>query len=343
MKKLFNKLIKKPEEPESSRITSETLSRHRESILAGGRKFKYPIQYARHKLVINAIIISIIALILVAVVGWWQLYPSQNTSDFMYRITRVLPLPVAEVDRQPVLYGDYLMKYISSVYYLEQKEQVNLKTEDGKRQVLYIKQESMNDAISNAYAQKLADKLKLSISDVELETFLKAQRQSAEGEISQQTYDASTLEYLGWTPDEYRYSIKKDLLRRKVSYEVDKNASDVAQKAGDAIANNSAIDLKTLSSDLSTQTGLAVNYGASGLVPKSNQDGGLAMEAAKLSKGKASSVVKPTTGDGYYFVKLTDINDSQVNYEYIHIPLTEFVNQLKGVTDSGKVKKYISL
>ena len=343
MKKLFNKLLKRPETPESSRITSDTLTQHRESILAGGRKFKYPIQYARHKLVINAIIISLAALLLVGAVGWWQLYPSQNTSEFMYRVTRVLPLPVAEVDGQPVLYGDYLMKYISSVYYLEQKEQVNLKTEDGKRQITYIKQESMNDAISNAYAQKLANKLGLSVSDVELEAFLKSQRQSAEGEISQQTYDASTLEYLGWNPDEYRYSIKKDLLRRKVAYEIDKNAISAAEKAGGLIASNPAIDLKTLATELSSQTGLTVNYGASGWVSKSNQDGGLSLEAAKLTKGQLSSVVRSTTGDGYYFLRLVDINDSQVNYEYIHIPLTTFTNDLQGVIDEGKVKKYISL
>ena len=57
-------------------------------------------------------------------VGWWQLYKNQSTSDFMYHVTEVLPLPVAKVDGEFVLYRDYLMKYRSSVYYLEQKEQV---------------------------------------------------------------------------------------------------------------------------------------------------------------------------------------------------------------------------
>ena len=31
------------------RITNETVAEHREQIIAGGRKFKYPIQYARHR------------------------------------------------------------------------------------------------------------------------------------------------------------------------------------------------------------------------------------------------------------------------------------------------------
>src|SRR5680860_1627910 len=107
MKKLIRKLLRKQrgnDLPLSSRITSETVVQHREHILAGGRRFKYPIQYTRHKLVINAITISIAALIIVIIIGWWQLYPMQNTSEFMYRITKVVPIPVAVVDGQPVLY-----------------------------------------------------------------------------------------------------------------------------------------------------------------------------------------------------------------------------------------------
>ena len=156
MKKILHKILKRKEAPLPNRITSETVAQHREQILAGGRKFKYPIQYARHKLVINAIIISVVSLAAVVLIGWWQLYPSQNNSNFMYRITKVLPLPVAKVDGQFVLYSDYLMKYLSSINYLEQKEQLSLKTDDGKRQVAYVKQQSMQDAIADAYAIKLA-------------------------------------------------------------------------------------------------------------------------------------------------------------------------------------------
>jgi hypothetical protein len=102
MKKLLSRFRKKDVEA-SSRITNETVAEHRERILAGGRRFKYPIQYARHRLVINAIIISVVAVIILGVVGWWQLYLAQNTSTFVYKVTRVLPLPVANVDGQPVL------------------------------------------------------------------------------------------------------------------------------------------------------------------------------------------------------------------------------------------------
>lgn len=98
MKKVLSKLKRNKAEPEApGRITNETVAEHREQILAGGRKFKYPHQYVRHKLVINALIIVSVTLIILGVIGWWQLYIAQNTSDFMYRMTRVVPVPVGSL------------------------------------------------------------------------------------------------------------------------------------------------------------------------------------------------------------------------------------------------------
>jgi hypothetical protein len=343
MKKILAKLFKRNDPPLSSRITSDTVAEHRERILAGGRRFKYPIQYARHKLVINAILISVSALIIVIVVGWWQLYPAQNTSDFFYRITKVIPVPVASVDGQPVLYSDYLMKYLSSIHYLEQKEQLSLKTDDGKRQIEYVKQQSMQDAIADAYAIKLAKNMGLSVSDSELQGFLKSQRQSSNGEISEQTYNAVILDYYGWSPSEYSHATANKLLRQKVSYVMDSGAQNVAESITNALKLNPNTDFKTLAASTPSQAGAKAVYGASGWVPKSNQDGGLAIEAAKLIKLHVSSAIKSTIGEGYYIIKLLDINNDQVSYEYIKVPLTAFANSLKNILDAKKVEKYISV
>lgn len=343
MKKLLHRFRKQNDLPPSSRITSDTMAQHRERILAGGRRFKYPIQYARHKLVINAIIISVLALIIVMAVGWWQLYKAQNTSEFIYSITKVIPVPVADVEGQPVLYSDYLMKYLSSVHYLEQKEQVGLNTDNGKRQIEYIKQQSIRDANADAYALKLSKSLDISISDSELENFLKEQRQSSDGEISQQTYDAVILDYYGWSPAEYRHVTEGKLLRQKVAYAMDKDALKVVDSVKNALKKDSKINLKTLVTEISNQTGIKTLYGSSGWVLKTNQDGGLSVEAAKLKKLQTSSVIKSTIGEGYYFVRLLDNNSTKVKYEYIRIPLTAFTKALDNIIDSDKVKKYISI
>lgn len=345
MKKIIKKLLKKEEAPAiPSRITTETIAEHREQILAGGRRFKYPLQYSRHKLVFNAIIISVVALLLIVLFGWWRLYIVQDTGDFIYRVTRVVPVPVAKVDGQPVSYSDYLMAFRSSVYYAEQKEQLNIKTDDGKKKVAYYKQQSMQGVLADAYAKKIARELSITLTDAELEAFLKEQRQSSNGEISQQTYDASTLEFFGLSPEEYKHRFSNVLLRYKVEYAVDKQALIVANSIIESARSGASIDFGALASSSATKYGVGAVYGTSGWVYKTNQDGGLAANAAKLSKGQvAPGLVKSSRGTGYYILRLVDINDTQVSYEYINVPLSEFATRLSKVLDSNKTKKYIKL
>ena len=338
IKKLPHKKKKQLEAP-TGRITTDTLAEHREQVLAGGRKFKYPIQYQKHKLVVNTIIIAVAALLFLLGLGWYMLYVAQSTSEFMYRVTKVVPVPVAVVDGKMVRYSDYLMKYRSAAHYLTEKEQIDTRSDDGKRQLSYVKTQAMSDAVADAYAAKLAKASNITVSDTEFETFLKQQRQSSD--VSESTYDAVIEDYYGWSPDEYREFMGKKLLRRKVSYAVD----DTAQKLSDSITKKvkaGDTNLESISAALNKQKKGSVTYTAATWVPKDNQDGGLAETATKLKTGQVSEAIKNTSGDGYYFVKLLDTNDSQVQYEYIHVPLTVFDKKLTSVTDD-KLTKFIKV
>lgn len=342
MKKLLFKKREEGKKAIPSRITNETVAEHRERILAGGRRFKYPMQYARHRLVFNTIIVTIAALVLIGIIGWWQLYLAQNTSSFVYRITRVLPLPVASVDSEAVRYSAYLMYYSSSSHYLQQSEQVSLQSEDGKRQIDYIKRKSMDNAIVDTYAAKLARELHISIDDNRVDQVISDARNTVNGRISQETYDASALSILGWSPDEYRQAARSKLIRQDVSYAIDENAKQQQEKATQLLKQNN-IDLDKAATELGGQGDAKVTAGVSGLVPRTNQDGGLSAAAAKLEKGHISSVIKTTTGDGYYFVKLLEKNNTQISYTYIRIPLTTFNKQLNTLKKQNKLHEYISL
>lgn len=342
MKKLLSKVRRKkqPQEP-AGRITTDTLAEHREQVLAGGRKFKYPVQYQRHKLVVNTIIIVAAALIVLIGLGWYALYSAQNTSEFMYRVTKVVPVPVAVVDGQPVRYSDYLMKYRSAAHYLTEKEQIDVRSDNGKSQLNYVKSQALQDAISDAYAAKLARSLDVKVTDADLETFLKQQRQSSDGEVSEATYNAVISDYYGWSPEEYREAMQNKLLRQKVAYATDANAEAISDSVADKL--KASTDLKAVADTINATNKDAVTYMVPAWVPKNNQDGGLATAAAKLQAGQISSAVKTTTGDGYYYVKLVESNDKQVRYEYIHIPLKEFATKLTEIEKSTKLTKYIKL
>lgn len=344
MKKLLSKVRKKqPEEP-VGRITNDTLAQHRERVLAGGRKFKYPVQYQRHKLVVNTVIIAVTAVVLLIAIGWYMLYKAQNTSEFMYRVTRVVPVPVASVDGQAVKYSEYLKKYRSEEHYLLEKEQIDTKSESGKSQLAYVKGRAMSDAIADAYAVKLARELDIKVSDADLEVFLKQQRLSSDGEeVSDATINTVIREYYGWSPEEYREAMRSKLLRQQVAYAVDSLAQKVSESIAATVKSGNA-DLKQIAEEIdSSNKDAGVTYMAAAWVPRNNQDGGLAATAAKLSNGQVSQAVKTSSGDGYFFVKLVDSNDTQLQYEYIRVPLNEFNKKLAQVGEDGKLKEFINI
>lgn len=343
MKKLISKVrrTKQPEEP-AGRITTDTLAEHRERVLAGGRKFKYPVQYQRHKLVVNTIIIAVTAFVLLLGLGWYLLYSAQNTSDFLYRVTKVIPVPVALVDGQQVRYSEYLMKYRSAAHYLTEKEQIDPRSDSGKSQLSYVKSQAMNDAVADAYAIKLAKQLDITVTDADLEVFLKQQRQSGDTEVSEATYNAVIRDYYGWSPEEYREAMKSKLLRQKVAYATDATAEKLSKEVGEKVKAGGA-DLAKIAEELNARQKESVTYMPATWVPRGNQDGGLALAAAKLQPGGVSSAVKSTSGNGYYYIKLLEANSSQIRYEYIHIPLKEFTKKLEQIEKDNKLSKFIKI
>jgi len=178
------------------------------------------------------------------------------------------------------------------------------------------------------------------VSSKQIDASIVYQRQSGDGVVSVPTYDAVILDYYGWSPAEYRREVEKKLLRQEVSYAIDTTAAkqrdDIALKLKQSDPN-----LEKIASERADKTG--VQYGVSGWVPKTNQDGGRSAEAAKLKKGEISSAFRSAAGDGYYFVKLLDVTSDQVNYAFIKVPLTVFSAQLDAVKKDKGVQHYISM
>lgn len=333
--------------PVPSRITNETVAEHREQIIAGGRKFKYPHQYERHKVVFNVIIISVITTVLLAAIMWWQLYPAQNTSTFFYRVTRILPVPVASVDGTMVRYSDYLMSFSGSRHYLEQSERLNLDSDDGKRQVEFIKRQALDGAIADAYAAKIANEKGIAVSDKQIDEVISASLETVSGRISQDIYDDSTLSTLGYTSDEYRQIIRRALIRQEVAYAIDDKANSAKSAAEAVFKAKPDATLEDVVRELQDKK-YGVQLGSTGsFVPKTNHDGGVTQRAAKLKAGETSGFFRSSDGsferNGYYIVQVVDVNDKQVKYNYIRIPLTTFGDRLKSLAKNNKIEEYIDV
>jgi len=346
MKRLKNKVIKKTTTTAvakpSTRITNDTVKVHREKVLADGRKFKYPVQYSRHRLIINSIIITFATIILFIVFVWWQLYPMQNTSNFFYRITQLVPVPVASVDGQFVRYSDYLVRYRSSEHYLQQEDPETFGSKTVERQKNHLKRESMNRAQADAYAQKLANQYDITVSDEEIDQLITDERESQEQKLSERAYESAVLKgFYGWSLGEYQDIVKNTLLKRKVAFEVDKNAKEKIDLINKQLKNPGA-DFGALAAKSSDDEMAATNKGDVGFVAKNSQDPeGLVKAAAGLEKGQVSGIIKGT--NAYYIIKVTDKNDTQVRFSRIKVDLTQFEDNLAMLRKEGKIDEFINI
>lgn len=343
-KKLIDKLPKarkkQTQQERPTRITNETVAAHREQILAGGRKFKYPVQYAKHKLVINSVVIAAVAIALLCVLCWYLLYHAQLNTKFMYRLTQLVPVPVASVDGHAVRYSEYLKKYRSDIFALVQQEQINLKSADGKRQSEYYKRKELDSAIRDTYVQKLARENDISVSNAEVNDFITQTVNSKS--VSLQAYEKTVLRnFYDWSLDEYRGVVKARLLAQKVSFAIDDTAKRRAQVALKQLGAPNA-DFAAIATATSDDSATKANGGDVGSLPRDNQDtDGLIAAAAKLEVGHVSGLLKGS--DGYYIIKLIDKNDTSIRYAQIKIKLTELDKRFEAIKRSGKIKEYIKV
>jgi len=326
------KELKKP-------VSAETIDDHREVVLSKGRKFKYPFQYAKHKLVINTIIIGVIGVVLLSGFGWFQLYKLQSTSDVWYRFTKVIPLPVAKVDGENVRFSDYLMILKSTVAVLEKQEGTYGFGGVGDELRAQYQRQALDNAIELTYGLKLARELKIEISR---EQILEAQREhrTVDGvERSEESFARIIQLNFGLSVEEYERLLLLSLTRREVAAAIDERAAKVADEVEEILLGNEGRFM-----ECAEALGDKVIFEETGeLVSTLNLDGGRALVASGLSVGQRSERFVSRNGDGFYFVKLVAKGDGQVSYVSLRIPFGEFSRRMSALWDEGKVEEYITI
>jgi hypothetical protein len=342
-RKLQSVVTRKKDDKSQSigRITNETVAEHREQILAGGRRYKYPHQYARNSLIRNTVLISVGVIVLLLVLFWWQLYLAQNTSKFFYRVTQLIPVPVARIDGEFVSYEDYLMRLRSELHYLERESAINLNSTDGKRQTLYQKRVALNKAQDNAYISKIAKERGITVSNEEIDAFINQQLNSRKPSVSREEYEKIIRDYYDWSFNEYKEFIHEQLLRRKVALAIDDSARSKADEIKTQLqdgANFAKVAKSQSDDDTTKQTG-----GDVGFVSKNNDDpDGLIAAVQRLKEDEVSGVIE--TRSGYYIVKLLDTRENEVRYARILVSLKELDSRLATIRqDENKISEYIDV
>ena len=338
MNKITSKLRpKKSQKP--GRITDGNIEEHREEAIARGKKFKYPFQYAKHRLVIITVIIAVVTLALFSVFGWFQLYRFQNMSDIVYRFTRVIPMPVAEIDGAHVLYSDYLMLFRSSIRAIENQQGELADSEEDTQLRNQYKRQSLDSAIQYAFALKLAKELDITITQEQIDEVVREHRTVDGVERSEAAFAEIINHNFGLSLNEYERLLFLSLAKKEVSIAIDETATKLATEVEQLLAANNN-DLAATTKALS---GPIVYEETGGMVDIMNLDGGRAALAATLEIGQVSSRFTSKNGDGFYFVKLLAKSENQVNYASIWIEFTEFNNRIQSLRENDKIREFIHL
>ena len=331
MKLLKDKDTKKSEQ--------EKVDKRREEILATGRKFKYPLQWTKHRIVINTVLISVVAAALVIVGGWFALYKAGMTDELLYRVTKIIPLSVADVDSEKVSFSDYLMLYRSSMTSIERQSGSQFDEGSiGELRAEY-KRDALTEAEKYAYANQLAKGQGITVTDEEVLTEFNRHLTIGGTERNEEGFMKIVEDNFGLNREEYNRMLYLGLLRSKVEVAIDNTAASTVSKVESILASND-----NNYQNVVEQLGSQVQYEETGgLVDNKNIDGGRAAEAAKMQPGQSSGKFISTNGDGYYFVKLINKTDTEVNFVSIKVPFTEFDKRFESLRAENKIVEYIEV
>ena len=324
---------------DTKQTEQEKVEERREEVLAKGRKFKYPLQWTRHRIVINTILITLIVIAMVIIGGWLALYKFNMTDDFLFRVTKVIPVPVASVDSENVPFSDYLMLYRSSMTSIERQSGSQFDQESLDQLRTEYKKSALTEAEKYTYAAKLAREADITVTSEEVQNEFQRHLGVGGVERSEESFIKIINDNFGLSKSEYERMLYLSLLKSKVETNIDAEANKIADEVEKLLASNSN-DYKAVAEAM----GDKISYQeTNGLVDSKNIDGGRATEAMKLEPGQSSGKFISINGDGYYFVKLISKTDSQVNFVSIRVPFTEFNKQFDQLRSDNKISEYITL
>jgi hypothetical protein len=296
-KRLSKKQAK--EEVGVPRITNENVAEHREDVLSGARKYIYPLQHSKHRIIILTTTLFLTTILIFSVVSVVMLYRLQSTSGFIYQVTRVLPFPIARTGGTLIAYENYLFELNHYVHYYENQQQLSFDTEAGKAQLNSYKERTLNKVINDAYVKIIADELGISVDSTEVDEQIRIARDQNRLGSNDQIFEDVLREYWDWSVSDFRRSLSSEILAQKVIRAVD---SETEIRAKEALARiNAGEDFAAIATEYSSDEVTKAVGGEFGLVSKSNRN--VPQQTVdtlfKLGEGQASGIVVVPYGTGY--------------------------------------------
>lgn len=349
IKQVLSKRPRRQKNPEASleqairgipRITNETVAEHREEVLSSARKYIYPLQHSAHRVVFVSSLLVAIAIISFFTYSLLALYKFNVTSTFIYRVTQVMPFPIAKAGSSYVAYENYLFELRHYIHYYQTQQKVDFKSESGQRQLEAFRTRALDGVINAAYTKKLAEQNHVAVTNQEVNDQIAIiQTQNRIGD-NQKVFEDVLKEFWGWSVDDFKRELKQQLLAQKV---VDKLDTGTHQRATDVLGKvNGGGDFAALAKQYSEDKNTAQNGGDYGFaITKTNRDVPVPIlnELFKLQPGQTSGIIN--TGSTLEIVKLNARNGDEVKASHIAFNFQDIETYIKPLRDKQKPTRYI--
>src|SRR3990167_1201089 len=241
------------------RITNETIAEHREEVLKGARKFIYPLAHSKHKIILitsTIVIAAIIGLLTYCALGLYKYY---QYNAFLYRVTQVVPFPIARIGGTFVDYENYLFELRHYVHYYQTQQQDLF---GGENQVNTYRKQVLESVINNAYIKKLASENDVSVSGKEVDDRIEIVRSQNRLGSNDKVFADVLRDYWGWSVSDFKRALKSQILAEKLAAKLDSQAQAKAQSALSEI--NKGADFSELAKKVSEDPSAKENGGEYG-------------------------------------------------------------------------------
>ncbi|MEO8105627.1 MAG: peptidylprolyl isomerase [Candidatus Saccharibacteria bacterium] len=323
------------------RITNETVAEHREAVLSSARKYIYPLQHSKHRIVRISVWLLAISFLMFFTYCGVGLYKFQLTTAFMSDVTRVIPFPVAKAGPAWVSYESYLFELRRSMHYYQTQQRANFSTPDGKVQLQRLKSQAMTEAVTTAYTKQLAAQNKVTVSSQEVDAEVQLVR-SQNRLSSDRVFKDVLNEFWGWNTEDFKRELKQQLLQQKVAAKLD---SATQQRANVVLQQlRGGADFAAVAAQSSDDASTRANGGQ---YPEAitSTDHNIAphvtAELFKLQPGQISTIID--TGYTLEIVKVIDVNGGKVHAAHISFNYKDISAFVKPLTDAHSPRHFIKI
>ncbi len=325
------------------RITTETIGEHREQVLSGARKYIYPLQHSKHRIVVitsTIILFTVLAFLVYCVAALYRFY---QYDTFLYRVTQVVPFPIARAGGTYVNYENYLFELRHYIHYYQNKQQ-NLF--GGQKQILTYRKQALQDVINNAYVKTLADKNKVKVTDKEVDAHIAIVRNQNRLGSNDKVFADVLRDYWGWSITDFRRSLKEQMLAIKVSAKLDNAAHTKAE--GVLVQLLGGADFGQWAKDASgaPDAGAGGEYGFGITKTNPNIPPEVIDQLFKLKPGQISEIILASRTDvsrpnTLEIVRANQNDGTTVTAQHISFNLTDISVYIKQLQDKQPVKTYV--